>query len=118
MISLTWPTAITHIRYLEITRKQLQDDLRAANAKTTRLQRVNEALALGAAEHDCAAVVAAFRGAPAAATPSTVSTVAAPSAVISSVAVAAPSTAVSTITAPSAAVSTVATPVAVSEVPL
>ncbi|EPT02280.1 hypothetical protein FOMPIDRAFT_33788, partial [Fomitopsis schrenkii] len=47
---------ITHIRYLELTKQHLQTKLQAAEAETTRLCHLCEALMLDAAEHQQSAV--------------------------------------------------------------
>lgn len=50
--------AVTHIRYMEMTRQQLQARLNAAEMETQRLRQVNEALMLGTAEQRAAAAAA------------------------------------------------------------
>jgi len=50
--------AVTHIRYMEMTRQNLQARLNAAEMETQRLRQVNEALMLGTAEQRAAAVAA------------------------------------------------------------
>jgi len=55
--------ATTHIRYLEMTQQQLQTRLAQAEAETTRLRHVNEALMLGTAEQRHAAAASAVAAA-------------------------------------------------------
>lgn len=50
--------AVTHIRYMEMSRQQLQARLNAAENETQRLRQVNEALMLGTAEQRAAAAAA------------------------------------------------------------
>jgi hypothetical protein len=50
--------AVTHIRYMEMTRQNLQARLNAAEMETQRLRQVNEALMLGTAEQRAAAAAA------------------------------------------------------------
>lgn len=55
--------ATTHIRYLEMTQQQLQTRLAQAEAETSRLRHVNEALMLGTAEQRHAAAASAVAAA-------------------------------------------------------
>lgn len=50
--------AVNHVRYMEMTRTQLQVRLNAAEMEMARLRQVNEALMLGTAEQRAAAAAA------------------------------------------------------------